>query len=109
MAENRQRHGGPGGGGPGARGGYQKPKNAKRTMLRLLGYISGKKWLLVLVFLCVALSSVASLAGTYLIKPVLNDLVGDGSLSEKLMYLGKMLAVMAAVFLVGRWRGPACP
>ena len=101
MAENRQRHGGPGGGGPGARGGYQKPKNAKRTMLRLLGYISGKKWLLVLVFLCVALSSVASLAGTYLIKPVLNDLVGDGSLSEKLMYLGKMLAVMAAVFLVG--------
>ena len=101
MAENRQRHGGPGGGGPGARGGYQKPKNAKRTMLRLLGYIGGKKWLLVLVFLCVALSSVASLAGTYLIKPVLNDLVGDGSLSEKLMYLGKMLAVMAAVFLVG--------
>ena len=70
-------------------------------MLRLLGYISGKKWLLVLVFLCVALSSVASLAGTYLIKPVLNDLVGDGSLSEKLIYLGKMLAVMAAVFLVG--------
>ena len=70
-------------------------------MLRLLGYISGKKWLLVLVFLCVALSSVASLAGTYLIKPVLNDLVGNGSLSEKLMYLGKMLAVMAAAFLVG--------
>ena len=33
MAENRQRHGGPGGGGPGARGGYQKPKNAKRTMV----------------------------------------------------------------------------
>ena len=100
MAENRQNTAAPAGG-PGARGGYQKPKNAKRTMLRLLGYISGKKWLLVLVFLCVALSSVASLAGTYLIKPVLNDLVGDGSLSEKLMYLGKMLAVMAAVFLVG--------
>ena len=101
MAENRQRHGGPGRGGPGARGGYQKPKNAGRTMLRLLGYISGKKWLLVIVFLCVAASAGASLAGTYLIKPVLNDLVGDGTLSEKLLYLGKMLALMAAVFLVG--------
>ena len=101
MAENRQRQGGPGRGGPGARGGYQKPKDAKRTMLRLLKYISGKKWLLVIVFACVAASSVASLAGTYLIKPVLNDLVGDGTLNEKLMYLGKMLAIMAVVFLVG--------
>ncbi len=101
MAENRGGHGGPGRGGPGARGGYQKPKDAKRTMLRLLKYISGKKWLLVVVFVCVAASSLASLAGTYLIKPVLNDLVGDGTLNEKLMYLGKMLAVMAVVFLVG--------
>ena len=101
MAENRQRQGGPGRGGPGARGGYQKPKDAKRTMLRLLKYISGRKWLLVIVFVCVAASSVASLAGTYLIKPVLNDLVGDGTLNEKLMYLGKMLAIMAVVFLVG--------
>ena len=33
MAENR---GGHSPGGPGARGGYQKPKDAKRTMLRLL-------------------------------------------------------------------------
>ena len=101
MAENRQRQGGPGRGGPAARGGYQKPKDAKRTMLRLLKYISGRKWLLVIVFVCVAASSVASLAGTYLIKPVLNDLVGDGTLNEKLMYLGKMLAIMAVVFLVG--------
>ena len=102
MAENKGRQGGgPGSGGPGARGGYQKPKNAKRTMLRLLKYISGRKWLLAVVFLCVIISSGASIAGTYLIRPVLNELVGGGSLSDKLMYLGKMLAVMAAVFLLG--------
>ena len=51
MAENKGRQGGHGPGGPGARGGYQKPKDAKRTMLRLMKYISGKKWLLVIVFL----------------------------------------------------------
>ena len=88
MAENKGRQGGgPGSGGPGARGGYQKPKNAKRTMLRLLKYISGRKWLLAVVFLCVIISSGASIAGTYLIRPVLNELVGGGSLSDKLMYL----------------------
>ena len=37
MAENKGRQGGHG---PGARGGYQKPKDAKRTMLRLMKYIS---------------------------------------------------------------------
>ena len=95
MAENR------GGHGPGARGGYQKPKDAKRTMLRLMKYISGRKWLLVIVFLCVIASSIASIAGTYLIRPVLNELVGAGTLSDKLGYLAKMLAVMAAVFLFG--------
>ena len=101
MAENKGRQGGHGPGGPGARGGYQKPKDAKRTMLRLMKYISGKKWLLVIVFLCVIISSVASIAGTYLIRPVLNELVGGGSLSDKLVYLAKMLAVMACVFLLG--------
>ena len=101
MAENKGRQGGHGPGGPGARGGYQKPKDAKRTLLRLMKYISGKKWLLVIVFLCVIISSVASIAGTYLIRPVLNELVGGGSLSDKLVYLAKMLAVMACVFLLG--------
>ena len=28
---------GPGGGGPGARGGYQKPKDARKTISRILG------------------------------------------------------------------------
>ena len=99
MAEANKMPGrGPGGpGGPGARGGYQKPKDAKRTMLRLMKYISGRKWLLVIVFLCVIASSIASIAGTYLIRPVLNELVGAGTLSDKLGYLAKMLAVMAAV------------
>ena len=34
---------GPGPGGPGARGGFQKPKNAKRTALSLLGYLTASK------------------------------------------------------------------
>ena len=93
MAENKGRQGGHGPGGPGARGGYQKPKDAKRTLLRLMKYISGKKWLLVIVFLCVIISSVASIAGTYLIRPVLNELVGGGSLGlgDEMMPMRDML------------------
>ena len=41
--------GGPGGGGPHARGGFQKPKDTKKTIKRLLTYITTRKSLLVLI------------------------------------------------------------
>lgn len=104
MAEgkiNTKQEGGPGHGGPGSRGGFQKPKNVRGTMKRLLGYIAARKWPLVVVALCVAASTVSSILGTYLIRPVLNELVSDASLPEKMAFLAKTLAGMAGVFLVG--------
>ena len=38
--------------GPGARGGFQKPKNVGRTIARLGGYVAKNKLSLVLVLLC---------------------------------------------------------
>lgn len=87
--------------GPGARGGYQKPKNAGKTLRRLLSYITAKKWPLVLVFLCVIVSSVSSVAGTYLLRPVLNTLVGELPLAEKLAQLARTLSYMLVLFLLG--------
>ena len=46
----------PTGGGPGARGGYQRPKNMGQTLRRLMGYITRRKWLLAVVFVCVIVS-----------------------------------------------------
>ena len=67
------KRGGPGGGPPG-RGMTGKPKNARMTIKRLLGYV-GKYWYkLVLVLLCMLLTTVTSLCGGYLMAPIVDHL-----------------------------------
>ena len=64
--------GGPGRG-PGARA-HGKPKNARATVSRLLGYIRPYRVRLVLVLLCMLISTVASLCGSYLLAPIINHI-----------------------------------
>ena len=55
--------------------GFGKPKNAKKTIGRILQYMGKFKALWLVVFLCVITSSGASVIGTYLIKPALNNYI----------------------------------
>ena len=55
--------------------GFQKPKNAKKTIGRILLYMGKFKALWLLVFLCVLISSGAMVIGSYLIKPGLNNYI----------------------------------
>ncbi len=55
--------------------GFGKPKNAKKTIGRILQYMGKFKALWLVVFLCVVTSSGASVIGTYLIKPALNNYI----------------------------------
>ena len=68
--------GGPGGGPHGRNFGrpVQKPKNAKASVKRLMGYLRKDKLKFVIVFFCVALSSLSNLAGTYILRPIINGL-----------------------------------
>ena len=69
----RKMGGGPRGGPPG-RGMTGKPKNAGQTIRRLLGYV-GKYWYkLVLVLLCMLITTVTSLCGGYLMAPIVDHL-----------------------------------
>lgn len=52
----------------------RKPKNAKKTLNRIFGYMLRRKLTLVLVVIFVILSSSAGIAGTYLLKPIINGL-----------------------------------
>ena len=71
---------GPGRGGPGGRGGMGgKPKNMKNTVSRLLKYISVYKYHFIIVFLCLLITTVTSSAGTYFLKPILDNLAGGGN------------------------------
>ena len=64
------RGGGPGRGpGPRAKG---KPKNLKKTVGRLLSYVGKYKLRLVLVLICMVLTTVSTLCGGYLLVPIIN-------------------------------------
>ncbi len=91
--------GGPGG--PGARGGFQKPKDTKKTVKRLLKYLFHSKIPIVIVLLCLLLSTACSIAGTYMLRPIINNLVGSGSTSEKLSYLAGSLLTLLLVYVLG--------
>ena len=86
---------GPGGHGP--RGGFQKPKDLRRTVGTLLTYVGRSKWLLLLVAFCVVLSSLCSIFGAYLLKPIINDCIVPGDMDR----LAKMLVLMASVYITG--------
>lgn len=61
------------GGKKGAPGKFQKPKNTKKTISRLMGYLARRKWLLVLVILLVLLSTAGMLLASYFIKVLTDD------------------------------------
>lgn len=64
--------GGPGrGGGPGVRA-KGKPKNIKRTVGRILSYVSKYKFRLITVFVLMAITTISSLLGGYMIAPIIN-------------------------------------
>ena len=90
-----------GGHGPGGRGGYQKPKDVKKTIRRLLTYIMARKGLLVLIGLCLIISTATGIAGTYLLRPIINNLVSDAALSEKLQRLLVGCLSLFGVYILG--------
>ncbi|MBQ7778041.1 MAG: ABC transporter ATP-binding protein [Oscillibacter sp.] len=97
MAE--QRHPGPRGprGGPGPRGGFQKPKDLKTTIRKLFGYLGRYRVHLCLVVILLVLSSACTVGGSYLLKPLINDYIVPGDFPG----LARMLCVMAAVYATG--------
>ena len=65
---------GPGPGGPRRGMGGGKPKNAGKTIRRLLSYVAKYKLRLLCVLICMLTSTVTSLLGAYLLAPIINHL-----------------------------------
>lgn len=77
---------------------FGKPKETKKTVKRLFSYLEADKGLLAVVFLCVIVTAVSSLAGSYMLRPVVNALVsGNGSV----VFLARSVLVMLAIFAIG--------
>ena len=92
---------GPGGprGGGNARGGGQ-PREMKAVLKRLMAYLEQDRLKMGLAFFCVLISTVTSLAGAYMLRPIINQFIApaDGS-AGSVSGLAGGLAVMAAVYM----------
>ncbi len=83
--------------------GTQKPKNTKKTISRLVSYMGRFKVLWIFVFLFVILDSLATVLGTYLLKPAINDYIIPliGKENPDLSGLLKIVLMMICVYVVG--------
>ena len=95
MADTRQtnRPRGGHGHGPGSHG-FQRPKDIKGTFRKLMGYVGRYKGSLVLVAVCLVVSSGAGVATSYMLKPLLNSYIIPGDFPG----LFKMLLLMGGLF-----------
>lgn len=92
------RHGGPGGGPRG----FAKPKDMKKTMKRLLKYLLDYKLQLIFIVIAIMGSALSGVAGTYFLKPIINDYVvpfigrENPDLSGFIRMIGMMVTIYAA-------------
>lgn len=82
---------------------FAKPKNAKGTFRRILKYFKPYRGQLVLVLIGLLASVAANIAGTYMLRPIINEYIIPWIGSENPDFTGLIgqLAVMAAVYTIG--------
>ncbi|MDO4296792.1 MAG: ABC transporter transmembrane domain-containing protein, partial [bacterium] len=90
--------------GPGPRviGGKGNPTNSKQSIKRLFSYLENDKPKLFLALLCVVLNTFGTLAGSYMLRPIINTYIvpTDGSAGSP-AGLAKALVLMACIYGIG--------
>lgn len=80
-----------------------KPKNAMATFKRIFSYFKGQGWLIAVVVAGILVASVSSIAGTYMLKPIINDYIVPfiGQSDPDLTGLIEQLVYLGAIYLAG--------
>ncbi|MBT9776292.1 ATP-binding cassette domain-containing protein [Clostridium sp. MCC353] len=95
---------GPMGGGPAARRAAadgKKPNQSKETVKRLLAYLDEDKPMMMLAFVCVIVNTFGSLAGAYMLRPIINTYIAPQNGRGDAAGLARALVVMGAVYIIG--------
>ena len=91
--------------GPGSGKDFRKPKDTKGTLLRLLNYVVANKLLLLAVLIMMLISTLANLAASYFLKPLIDDYIipyiGEAWNSACWKALGLELMKLLGVYLLG--------
>lgn len=77
--------------------GYKRPKDTKKAIKHLLVYLGHYKWMFMLVALLVLISAGANVAGTYLVKLVVNHFIVPGDMEGLL----KAVIAMGVMYACG--------
>ena len=75
----------------------KRPENLRQTLGKLFAYLGRHRFLLILVGVFAAISASANLLGTYMIKPIVNQVTENGDISLLL----RNVAIAAAIFGTG--------
>lgn len=80
-----------------------KPQNARKTITRILSYMKSFQLLLLVAVFCIIFSAAASIAGTYFLKPLVNQFILPfiGQQNPDLSAFIRVLSIMAGIYLLG--------
>ncbi len=80
-----------------------KPRDARGTALRILSYLNNYKWQLTVCTICMVASAICTVAGTYFLRPAINNyivpLIGQEN-PDMSGFVGN-IAKMAVFYLIG--------
>ena len=81
----------------GKKPGPPKPKNMKKTLKTLMSYLGKYKLQLLIVMVLIIINSFAMIAGSYFLKPLVNNYILPGDFAG----LAKMLVLLGSIFGLG--------
>ena len=76
---------------------FSRPKNTRRAIKQMFGYLGRHKWYMFAIALLVAASAMANIMSTYLLKPVINNYILPGDIPG----LIRMIALMGLMYALG--------
>lgn len=82
-------------------GDQAKPKNTMATVGRLLRYLKPDGVKITVAFICVLIAAGANLAGSYMLRPLINNFIAPENGVGSVPGLARGLLIMALVFLLG--------
>lgn len=74
-----------------------KPRSAGKTFCRLVSYLVCDRLLLIVIGVLIVIGIAANLAGSYMLRPIINDYILPGDFSG----LVRILLVLGAIYLTG--------
>src|SRR5450631_533049 len=79
----------------------EKPKNSRQVMIRLWKYLSRQKPMLLLIAVLLLINTGSTLAGSYLLRPIINKYIIPGNIRGLMHMIFLLLIIYLSGFLAG--------